>query len=76
MSLSKFDGLFEDTKRMKMRIITLSADNNNQSRWIVSVRTWARAKSAMYFLMAKANHYRVVRTDDLSAQGALPIGIK
>ena len=59
-----------------LRIEVLQRDNSNQDTWLGSLRTWARARGYLTFLLIKHNTHRVVESGDFTREGLLSTNIK
>ena len=50
---------------VKLAIVTLAANNENQAEWLTSVRNYAREKNIMHLMMKQHQRYRDLRASDL-----------
>ena len=58
------------------RIEVLQRDNANQDTWLAAIRTYARARGFLTFLLVKHNANRVVKGSDFPRDGLLNPNIK
>ena len=62
---NKMEGSKATRTAVKLAIITLSANNENQAEWLTSVRNYAREKNIMHLMMKQHQRYRDLRASDL-----------